>query len=531
MGFGGNFTRAPVTKLIDKITCNHPSYGSVGKRELSTEARVNQLSAGSKHGRQCRRAERRTNVNRTNILVAGTEASAGVMAALRTVRKPWDGHEFEFAETVLRNGEAAIRAGLHSMMIRHRPGLLLLCAASDQPAQLDLVLKELQSNHSETPVLLALDAGHKKELPDFARTSVTDFIVAPFRDCDLLPRLRRWCRSSNDESAGRSELKLKLGLGQLIGESPELMAAIRQTPKFAGCDATVLLTGETGTGKEMFARAIHYLSPRAAMPFIPVNCGAIPTELVENELFGHEPGAFTGAAGSMRGLIAEAEGGTLFLDEIDTLPLPTQVKLLRFLQDHAYRPLGARKLCGADIRIIAASNAKLDDAVRAGRFRADLFYRINVLSLALPALRERRSDIPLLARHFAAECAREMKIAPKEISPAAMHKLMAYRWPGNVRELQNVIARAIVLVEDNVIRPMDVELPGQAKLMERKSFKAIKARVVEDFERSYLEQLLAEHDGNITQAARAADKNRRALWELLRKHQIHLPPPDKSSPR
>jgi transcriptional regulator with PAS, ATPase and Fis domain len=203
------------------------------------------------------------------------------------------------------------------------------------------------------------------------------------------------------------------------------MAAIRQTPKFAARDAAVLLNGETGTGKEMFARAIHYLSPRAANPFIPVNCGAIPTELVENELFGQEPGAFTSAAAT-RGLIAEAEGGTLFLDEIDALPLQTQVKLLRFLQNHAYRPLGARKLCGANIRVIAASNAKLEHAVRTARFRADLFYRINVLTLALPALRERRQDIPLLARHFAAECAREMKIAPKEISPAAFHKLMSY---------------------------------------------------------------------------------------------------------
>jgi DNA-binding NtrC family response regulator len=300
------------------------------------------------------------------------------------------------------------------------------------------------------------------------------------------------------------------------------MAAIRQISKFASCDATVLLNGETGTGKEMFARAIHYLSPRAANPFIPVNCGAIPAELVENELFGHEPGAFTGAAAATRGLIAEAEGGTLFLDEIDTLPLQTQVKLLRFLQDYSYRPLGARKLCGANIRIIAASNAKLENAMRAGRFRADLLYRINALSLTLPPLRERRQDIPLLARHFAAECARGMKLPAKEISPAALRKLMSYYWPGNVRELQNIIQRAMVLVEDNVIRPMDIALPGQAKLMEAESFKTLKARVVEDFERSYLQELLAEHDGNITRAARAADKNRRALWELLRKHQIHL---------
>ena len=389
--------------------------------------------------------------------------------------------EFEFAEVVLQNGDASIWTGLHTMIARCQPGLLLLCAVGDQLAEADQILKELRNKLLEMPLLLALDVGRGKHLPDFVQMGVTDFVVAPFRECELLPGLRRWLRNADDGNSGLSEFKRKLGLGHLIGESPELVAAIRQTPKFAASDAAVLLNGETGTGKEIFARAIHYLSPRAANPFIPVNCGAIPSELMENELFGHEPGAFTGAEAATRGLIAEAEGGTLFLDEIDTLPLQTQVKLLRFLQDHVYRPLGAGKLCGANIRVIAASNAKLESAVRAGRFRADLFYRINVLSLSLPPLRERRQDIMLLARHFAVECAREMKIAPKEFSPAALHKLTSYHWPGNVRELQNIIQRAIVLVEDNVIRPMEIELPGQSDLMEAKSFKALKAQVVEDF--------------------------------------------------
>ncbi len=185
--------------------------------------------------------------------------------------------------------------------------------------------------------------------------------------------------------------------------------------------------------------------------------------------------------------------------------------------------LGSRKLCGANIRVVAAANAKLENAMRTGRFRADLFYRINVLSLALPPLRERREDIPLLARHFAVECAREFKVSPKDISPAAVHKLRSYLWPGNVRELQNIVRRATVLVEGNLICAADLDLPGQTATQEAKSFKALKARVVEDFERSYLHHLLSEHDGNITQAARAAEKNRRALWELLRKYQIQLP--------
>ena len=469
-----------------------------------------------------------------HILVICAEGAACVMSALQEIWKRWTSLEFKFSEAVVCGGAPEIRASLRSHVSRHPPDLLLLCVHQNFPAAAETALDEIQSPPGETPLLLALDAAGERSLSSSLPMGVTDFIVAPFREGELLPRLRRLCRSTNADNAAVGDLKAKLGLGQVIGESSQLLAAIKQIPKFAGCDTTVLLNGETGTGKEMFARAIHYLSPRAAKPFIPVNCGAIPAELVENELFGHEPGAFTGAAAATRGLIAEAEGGTLFLDEIDTLPLQTQVKLLRFLQDHVYRPLGAQKLSGADIRVITASNAKLESAVPAGRFRADLFYRINVLSLTLPALRERREDIPPLARHFVAECAREMKIAPKEISPAALHKLMSYFWPGNVRELQNIIQRAMVLVEDNVIRPMDIDLPGQAKLVEAKSFKALKARVVEDFERTYLQQLLAEHDGNITQAARAAEKNRRALWELLRKHQIplpHAPPPPVDKPR
>lgn len=456
----------------------------------------------------------------------GTPGVVGVMSSLRQVWEQLAGPEFLFAEVVVREDAADLRAGLCATVAGHSPDLFVLCVSGDLLAEASPVLMELHSRHRETPHLLAFDNVDDQGLLDWLEMGASDFIVAPFRACDLLPRFRRLRRDLGNGRENAAELKLKLGLGQLIGESPELMAAIKHIPKFASCDATVLLNGETGTGKEMFARAIHYLSPRAAQPFIPVNCGAIPAELVENELFGHEPGAFTGASAATRGLIAEAEGGTLFLDEIDTLPLQTQVKLLRFLQDHAYRPLGARKLSGANIRVIAAANARLENAVRAGRFRADLFYRINVLSLALPPLRERRQDIPLLARHFAAECAREMKIPVKEISPAALHKLMSHYWPGNVRELQNIIQRATVLVEDGVIRPMDIELPGQAKLMETKSFKALKAQAVEEFERSYLAQLLAEHDGNITHAARAADKNRRALWELLRKHQIQQRPAD-----
>ncbi len=474
------------------------------------------------------------NAGQMNILVicAGQAVGVGVVSALRTASKPSASQEFQFTEVVLRGNAPEQWIGFRAAIARQHPDLLLLCVTWDwlmaAPAAMEEVRRELQ----DIPLLLALDVVGEKGLSSLPEMDISDVVVAPFSESDILPRIRRLCRDSNAAHPCVDELKSRLGLQQLIGGSPELVAAIKQIPKFAACDATVLLNGETVTGKELFARAILYLRPRAANPFIPVNCGAIPAELMENELFGHEPGAFTGAAASTRGLIAEAESGTLFLDEIDSLTLSTQVKLLRFLQDHVYRPLGSRKLFEANIRILAASNTRLEQAVRLGRFRADLFYRINVLSLALPPLRERQQDIPALARHFAAECAREMKTPPKELSPAAIRKLMSYHWPGNVRELQNIIQRATVLGEDNMIGPLDLELPGLAMRLEASSFKALKARVIEDFERSYLQQLLAEHDGNITRAARAADKNRRALWELLRKHQIHLPRsiPDRETP-
>ncbi len=283
----------------------------------------------------------------------------------------------------------------------------------------------------------------------------------------------------------------------------------------------MLITGATGTGKELCARAIHYLSPRAGQPFVPVNCGAIPVELVENELFGHERGAYTGAAHAQHGLIHEARGGTLFLDEIDCLPLMAQTKLLRFLQDHEYRPLGSARVRRADVRVIAASNVDLEEAVREGRVRRDLYYRLNIIQLVLPPLRERREDIPLLARHFLAEYAAEFDRPAADISPDAMQALVSYDWPGNVRELEHTIERAVMLCGAEVLGGGDIVLPGRGGAADE-SFRQAKARVVADFEKSYVEHLLVSHEGNISGAARAAHKNRRAFWQLIRKHRIDV---------
>jgi len=242
-----------------------------------------------------------------------------------------------------------------------------------------------------------------------------------------------------------------------------------------------LLTGETGTGKEVYARAIHYRSPRACQPFLPVNCGAIPLELVENELFGHERGAYTNASAFQTGLIEEANSGTLFLDEIDCLPVLAQVKLLRFLQEKEYKPLGSTRTRRADVRIIAASNLDLQQAVGNGKLRQDLFYRLNTISLILPPLRERREDIPLLARYFLAKYTNEFGRQPMELSPEALHLLTVYNWPGNVRELEHVIERAIVLCEGSVLEAGDLVLSVPAD--NRESPQEAKAKEIARFEK------------------------------------------------
>ncbi len=314
----------------------------------------------------------------------------------------------------------------------------------------------------------------------------------------------------------------KFGLKQLLGKSPVFLSEINKIPLVAKCEISVLISGETGTGKEMVARAIHYLSPRAGKRFVPLNCGAIPLELVENELFGHEQGAFTGASGSRIGLIQEAERGTLFLDEVDCLPALAQVKLLRFLQEKEYRPLGSTKIRKGDVRIIAASNANLEQSVAAGTLRRDLYYRLNVVPIVLPPLRERSSDILMMAHHFLAEYAAKLASPAESFSPEAERKLLLYSWPGNVRELEHVIERVVVLSANRVIQEHELVFPGNNDQLARLSFRELKANVVAEFETKYIQNLLIAYRGNISRAAQAAQKERRTFWQLVRKYKIDV---------
>jgi len=310
----------------------------------------------------------------------------------------------------------------------------------------------------------------------------------------------------------------KLGMADLIGQDPVFLEAVGKIPLVADCDATVLIAGETGVGKEVCARAVHYLSKRADKPFVPVNCGAIPLNLVENELFGHRKGAFTDAHGNQQGLLAEAEGGTLFLDEIDSLPLEAQSKLLRLLQDKTYRPLGETKAVRADIRIIAATNADLRQKAQAGAFRMDLFYRFS-FTLLLPPLRDRRTDVPVLAEYFLEKHGKEYERGRKTLSAAALQKLLAHDWPGNIRELQNIMQQAILLTPAAVIPPENINLPVtmRPRDSQKLSYSEAKRKVLEEFEKSYITQLLISSGGNITRASGEAGKD---LSRLVKKHHI-----------
>ncbi|MBC7701050.1 MAG: sigma-54-dependent Fis family transcriptional regulator [Massilia sp.] len=310
-------------------------------------------------------------------------------------------------------------------------------------------------------------------------------------------------------------------LRELVGSSPAFVKQLAMLPTIAGCDAGVLILGETGTGKEVCARAIHYTSARATRPMVAVNCGAIPSDLLESELFGHVRGAFTSAHATRSGLVREAEGGTLFLDEIDSLPLPAQAKLLRFLQDMEFRPVGGDSVLKANVRVIAACNQDLAGLVERGLFRRDLFFRLHVLTVLLPPLRDRAEDICTLALRFLQQFSAQSGRPPIGLSPQAVKRLLAHDWPGNVRELKHVIERAVLLAQGSSIQPDDLQLQAiDANSGGEESFHDAKTRIVDAFERGYLERLLAAHGGNITQAAEVAQKNRRALFELIRKHGI-----------
>ncbi|MBI5196053.1 MAG: sigma-54-dependent Fis family transcriptional regulator [Nitrospirae bacterium] len=308
----------------------------------------------------------------------------------------------------------------------------------------------------------------------------------------------------------------------MLGRSKATEELREKISRISSCDVTVLISGESGTGKELAARAIHYLSSRSRKPFTPVNCGAIPESLFENELFGHVKGAFTDARLEQFGLVKEAEGGTLFLDEIGALSPYIQVKFLRLLQEREYKPLGDSRPHKADIRIISATNKDLAVLVKEDTFREDLYYRLNIVSLYIPSLRDRKEDIPLLIEHFITKYCRQYNKPIKEVSPDAMEVFIAYSWPGNIRELENKIQQLIVMSLFPVISAGDIQLSTSKSTTEKELgyFMAAKKSAIDIFEKTYLTQLLTDHMGNMVCAAQRSGKSRTALWNLLKKHNL-----------
>jgi DNA-binding NtrC family response regulator len=350
-----------------------------------------------------------------------------------------------------------------------------------------------------------------------------DFVLWPSPPEEVAQRIRRLL-GGKPQAHDSTVLRLlhEIGFAQLVGEDPAFLRALETIPLLAASAAPVLITGETGTGKEFSAQAIHYLGPKRHSPFVAVDCGAIPDQVFENEMFGHVRGGYTDAHSDQKGLAEFADGGTLFLDEINSLSPAAQAKLLRFLQEGKFKPLGGSKFVQVNVRIIAATNQDLETCVRKGQFRADLFYRLNVLRLLLPPLRERPLDIPLLSKHFLDALERSGEGKSRTFSSSALRKLRSHSWPGNVRELHNVVRQAAVLATGPQILPEHVLLPdaSDGDPCGRSGFHAERELAIAAFERNYVEQLLRNCGGNVSEAARQAGKNRRSIGRLMKKYNI-----------
>ncbi len=393
------------------------------------------------------------------------------------------------------------------------------------------ILRRTREADPRMPVIMLTGYATVETAVAAVKAGAFDYLSKPFSIDQLRVAVERALNRRRLEVENlnlREQLKGAFGFENIVGQSSALRGVLELVRKAARSDANILILGESGTGKELIARAVHANSPRAAQPFVPVDCASLPENLLESELFGHEKGSFTGASGVKRGLIETAQHGTLFLDELGELPLGLQAKLLRALQERQIRRVGATAQIDLDVRIVSATNRDLRAMVTEGRFREDLYYRVNVVDVALPPLRERSDDIALLATSFLNKYGRS---AVKGFEPEAMMALETYSWPGNVRELQNVIERACALADSEMITL--AELPQQLRTVSQTSqslpqdqasgrltLKEAKERWISQLEASYVADLLRNEGGNVSQAARKAGVDRKTLHRLLNKHRI-----------
>lgn len=408
-----------------------------------------------------------------------------------------------FNVTTAESGQEALR-----LLMREKIDLVISDLRMDEMDGMALFV-EIQKHQPGMPVIILTAHGSIPDAVAATQQGVFSFLTKPV-DRDALYK------------AIDAALELSIPAGddtwreEIVTRSPVMLRLLEQAKMVAQSDVSVLIIGQSGTGKEVLAQAIHAASPRAKKAFIAINCGALPEQLLESELFGHAKGAFTGAVSSREGLFQAAEGGTLFLDEIGDMPLSLQVKLLRVLQERKVRPLGSNRDLSIDVRVISATHRDLPKAMAKNEFREDLYYRLNVVNLKIPALHERSEDIPLLANHLLRESAKRHKPFVRSFSTDAMKRLMTASWPGNVRQLVNVIEQCVALTSAPVISEALVEQALEGENTALPTF--VEAR--NQFELNYLRKLLQITTGNVTQAARMAGRNRTEFYKLLSRHEL-----------
>ncbi|MCK5244002.1 MAG: sigma-54-dependent Fis family transcriptional regulator [Desulfobacterales bacterium] len=384
-----------------------------------------------------------------------------------------------------------------------------------------VLMRDLHAMFPEMPVIILTAYGTIETAVEAMKEGAYSYLTKPFDHRDLFLQIKNGLEKS---SLSREVRRLKALIGErygfenIIGKSKKMQAVMEQVSRAAETDSNVYIYGESGTGKELVAKSLHLLSSRKNESFVPINCTAIPEGLLEAELFGYEKGAFTGAVKAKKGFFEQADKGSIFLDEISEMPEPMQAKLLRVIQERQFYPLGGQKLLKVDVRIITATNKDLKDEVKTGGFREDLFYRIHVIPISLPPLRERKEDIPLLVDHFIKKFAKEMKKETKKLSTVSLQKLLSHSWPGNVRELENTLEYAMAMSTQDMITD-DLIFQGENKRTEEGKLKPLK-EARNEFEKEYIQNLLLLAGGNVSKSARLAQKHRSDIYDLLKKHQM-----------
>jgi DNA-binding NtrC family response regulator len=399
------------------------------------------------------------------------------------------------------------------------------------------VLERVKEKYPDIAVIMITGYSTVQSAVQAMKLGAFDYIPKPFTPDEVLIVVEKALEKKSlihENIYLRKELEAKYGFDNIIGSSPKMQEVYKLIRKVAPTDSTVLIRGESGTGKELIARAIHFNSPRKQKPFVPVDCGVLAQELLESELFGHVKGSFTGAIVTKPGLFEIADGGSIFLDEIGDTSSNFQSKLLRVIQEREFTPVGAVKPNRVDLRFIVATNKELEKLVQEEKFREDLFYRLNVVSMTVPPLREKKDDIPLLAYHFLKKYAKEMKKGIKSISVDAMNMLIAYSWPGNVRQLENVIERAIVMAEGDTVTTEylpfvvgaevadpDTPIPKTSEELKQVK-KKLRESSVEGIEKSFILDALTRNDWNVTRSAKEVGMQRSNFQALMRKYNIRM---------